>query len=191
MVTNARPLHSAPFAIPLADLLRELAGVVGQLTAAQYNAPAGESFFRGTIGGHVRHCLDHARALLDTIDSGVIDYDARDRGTRIELDPGAARDEIHRLRTLAESAAQKSPDLTVFVRVLPTRDGAPVQIRSTLGRELGFVLSHTIHHNAMIRGMAMAMGIGLPQSFGYAPSTLAHQTMCQSRAASGECACAH
>ena len=62
MVTNARPLHSAPFAIPLADLLRELAGVVGQLTAAQYNAPAGESFFPAEHAGlHRRGGVDPRR----------------------------------------------------------------------------------------------------------------------------------
>jgi hypothetical protein len=40
---------------------------------------------------------------------------------------------------------------------------------------LAFVLSHTIHHNAIIGVMANTLDIPLPARFGYAPSTIAHQ----------------
>ena len=46
--------------------------------------------FGGSIGGHVRHCLDHVAALLDGLDGGVVDYEARERGTAAEGDPAAA-----------------------------------------------------------------------------------------------------
>lgn len=160
--------------LPLAELLRELAGVVAQLNPAQYNERCGETFFNGNIGGHVRHCLDHIRAILDGFPVGLVDYDHRERGTSIETDPFAARDEIRRLRRLAEDLAQIEDEAPVRVAVLPTRDGQSVTLLSTLGRELAFVLSHTIHHNATIKGMALALRVALPPSFGYAPSTLAH-----------------
>jgi uncharacterized damage-inducible protein DinB len=63
----------------------------------------------------------------------------------------------------------------VRVSVMPRRNGEPVSLGSTLGRELAFVLSHTVHHNAMIRGMITSLGRPLPGAFGYAPSTLAHR----------------
>lgn len=171
----AEPAASAGvLSLPVIELLRELAGVVAQLSPAQYTQRCGETFFNGNIGGHVRHCLDHIRAILDGFSVGVVDYDHRERGTSIESDPFAARDEIRRLRRLAEDLAQVEAAAPVRVAILPTRDGQSVNLMSTLGRELAFVLSHTIHHNAMIKGMAVALGLQLPQAFGYAPATLAH-----------------
>jgi len=163
-----------PLSQPLAELLRELAGVVSQLSASQYTERCGLAFSNGAIGGHVRHCLDHIRALLDGYSAGIVDYDHRARGTNIETDPNSARDEIRRLRRIADDLAVVSADTPLQVAVIPTRDGASLELRSTLGRELSFVLSHTIHHNAMIKGMALHLGIALPSAFGYAPSTLAH-----------------
>ena len=194
--SNAPAGSAAPVAQPVVALLRELAGVVAQLSPEQYTRRADDAFFKGTVGGHVRHCLDHARSLLDGLPSGVIDYDHRVRGTTIETDPLAARDEIRRLRHLAEEAAQQSAATALRVVVMPTRDGSSMELESTLGRELAFVLSHTIHHNATIKGMAVNMGVALPTAFGYAPSTLAHH---DSQAAhddadcttDGACRCAH
>lgn len=180
--TNSRSQLAEPAAsagmlsLSLAELLRELAGVITQLSPEQYAKRCGETFFNGTIGGHVRHCLDHIRAILDGFSIGVVDYDHRERGTLIESDPYAARDEIRRLRRLAEDLAHVEASVPVRVAIMPTRDGERVDLLSTLGRELAFVLSHTIHHNAMIKGMAVALGLSLPQTFGYAPSTLAHRS---------------
>ncbi|MBL8874609.1 MAG: DinB family protein [Phycisphaerae bacterium] len=172
--TPHSPQTASVLSLPVVELLRELAGVIAQLSPAQYTERCGESFFNGNIGGHVRHCLDHIRAVLDGFASGVVDYDHRERGTNIESDPAAARDEIRRLRRLAEDLAHVEAQAPLHVAILPTRDGQSVNLLSTLGRELAFVLSHTIHHNAMIKGMAVALGLQLPQAFGYAPATLAH-----------------
>lgn len=195
--SNATAGSAAVVAQPVVALLRELAGVVAQLSPEQYVRRADDVFFKGTVGGHVRHCLDHARALLDGMEAGLIDYDHRARGTVIESDPLAARDEIRRLRHLAEAAATRPASTALRVAIMPTRDGEAVELESTLGRELAFVLSHTIHHNATIKGMAVAMGVPLPQAFGYAPSTLAHQDKStggcgeDASATTGACRCAH
>jgi uncharacterized damage-inducible protein DinB len=155
-------------------LHREQAGVVSQLSPAQYTQRLGEQYFNGNIGGHVRHCLDHVRALLDGFPLGRVDYDHRERGTAVENDPLAARDEIRRLRRLASDQIDVPSAAPVRVSVMPTRDGHSVELVSTFGRELAFVLSHTIHHHATIKGMASALGVTLPRTFGYAPSTLSH-----------------
>lgn len=186
--TGNGQLSAGLLANPVVDLLRELAGVVAALTAAQYTHRADDAFFKGTIGGHVRHCLDHIRALALGVSGDVVEYDRRLRGTDIERDPIAAREEIRRLRRAIADVAALPLDQPLTVRVLPTQHGEPTDLRSTLGRELAFVLSHTIHHNATIKGMAVDLGVTLPGSFGYAPATLAHKS-CAPR--KGSCACAH
>ncbi|MBM4187475.1 MAG: hypothetical protein FJ206_09205 [Gemmatimonadetes bacterium] len=47
--------------------------------------------------------------------------------------------------------------------------------RSTLGRELQFLVSHSVHHFALIKLLLANDGPVLPREFGVAPSTLSHQ----------------
>jgi hypothetical protein len=49
-----------------------------------------------------------------------------------------------------------------------------VHVETTVGREFAFVLSHTVHHNALIAVIAKLLGVQVPERFGYAPSTLAY-----------------
>ena len=37
---------------------------------------------------------------------------------------------------------------------------------------MAYVLSHTIHHNAIVAGIVKSLGVTPPETFGYAPSTL-------------------
>jgi len=46
--------------------------------------------------------------------------------------------------------------------------------RSSLCRELMFLVSHTQHHNAMIAAMLRLSGLDVDDSFGVAQSTLNH-----------------
>jgi hypothetical protein len=160
---------------PLAQIMRELRELLAGLSSEQYSARAGDLFANSTIGGHVRHCLDHARTLVDGWRTGIVDYDHRARGTHIETDLTAADAELGRLIASVQRLANLNADDSIGVSVMPTRDGASITLSSTLARELAFVLSHTIHHNATIRGIALSLGRAVPASFGYAPSTLAHQ----------------
>jgi hypothetical protein len=45
---------------------------------------------------------------------------------------------------------------------------------STFGRELVYCIAHAIHHYALISIMARLMEVKLPEHFGFAPSTVAH-----------------
>ena len=85
------------------------------------------------------------------------------------VDPGAEPKQV-----VGETAKSRDPE-----RLPMAREAQTVTLRSTIARELAFVLSHTIHHNATIRGMVIALGLSAPASLGYAPSTLAHMDMCR------------
>jgi uncharacterized damage-inducible protein DinB len=154
-------------------VLRQLASLVESLSDEQYRAsPVG--VVSSSIGGHVRHSLDHIDALLAAVERGELDYDQRRRGTDVETSRAAALASMARqerqLLALPTFAERRRLRLTMIVSsALPA-----ATVETTLGRELGFVLSHTIHHNALIAVMAETLGATVPERFGYAPSTIAH-----------------
>lgn len=159
---------------PIREVLSQLRAVVASLDADLYSRKP-VTTFGGSIGGHVRHSLDHIKALLPGARGDVIDYDHRERGTDVEIDPAAALAEIDRLDASLDSLAEYTPGTEVTVRVMLCGDGSETELHSTFGRELAFVLSHTIHHGAMIGGMVKALGGAVPDGFGLAPSTIAYR----------------
>ena len=172
-ITQASPLPKA-----VLRSLVELRTLLERLTPDQYAASGGTIFANSSIGAHVRHTLDHARALVDGWCSGTVDYDHRARGTSIETEISCACVELTRLVDSYEELSTIDLDAQINVQVLPSRGGPSVRVASTLARELAFVLSHTIHHAATIRSMTQSLGLHVSDSFGYAPSTLAHFDRC-------------
>lgn len=159
---------------PLVGLLRQLFDLVESLADEEYTRkPVG--VVPSSIGGHVRHNLDHVGALLRGLRAGKVDYDLRDRGTDVERDRGAALAEIRRLEEgLSDFPWHAVPPLiNLTALVAPDRPG--VTSLTSPDRELAFVVSHTVHHNAIIGIMVRLLGAELPGDFGYAPSTIAHQ----------------
>lgn len=162
--------------VGLDQVLAGVARLLRATTPAQYRAvPENLPGVAASIGGHTRHCLDHLRALLDGAESGTIDYDRRLRGTAIEADRDAALNELERLRQRLKQVPRAALAGEVSVRCAVCADEAPRAYPSTLAREMVFVLSHTIHHNALLAVLAGHFGIAVPPDFGYAPSTLAWQ----------------
>ena len=90
-----------------------------------------------------------------------------DRGRRRYV---GAIDDVRLRLSLDDSLIDRQLTLSVMM----TSDGAPMRVTSSVGREMAYVLSHTIHHNALIGTMVKILGGWLPDRFGYAPSTLAH-----------------
>jgi uncharacterized damage-inducible protein DinB len=158
---------------PIVQLLHELASVINSLSDEQYvQNPAP---IHGFIGAHVRHSLDHVQTLLDAAAATSIDFDTRQRGTSVETSRAAALDTITRLiaslQSLSPDCLNKSLDMSMMV----TADDLPLRLPTSFLREAGFVVSHTVHHNAIISTMIRTLGGTVPPRFGYAPSTLAHQ----------------
>jgi len=163
-VSTATPLQ------PIVDLLHEMQTLIERLDYVDYTMPApGRS--SGAIGGHVRHCLDHVNAVIAATHTGICAYDRRVRGTDVEADRGAA------LRAIADVIdAVQCLDQTAFNREIEVesqldRSGTTITTRSSIGRELVYVMSHTIHHNAIVSMMLRARGVSTEPCFGVAPST--------------------
>jgi len=157
----------------LITLLRELATHIETIGEELYQrecTPADS----GCVGGHVRHTLDHIRLFLDGLEQGLIDYDRRDRGVPIESDPHAALSHIEELIDRLSSLAFQS-GRTLRLRALLQSDLGPFDLETSPEREIAFLISHTIHHNALIASMVRRMGGHVAESFGFAPATIAYQ----------------
>jgi hypothetical protein len=134
-------------------------------------------FHKSGFGPHLRHCLDHYEQFLAGLSSGRVDYDARTRDRRVETD--------------RVFALQKIPQIIAGLgRIGPGHGDHPVKVKmdcggehagaeqwtgSTVGRELQFLVSHTVHHYALIAFILRAGGVEPGADFGVAPSTLRHQ----------------
>jgi len=62
-------------------------------------------------------------------------------------------------------------DSPVVVSALLARGHEPDSARSTFRRELLVVIGHTIHHQALIATLLAIADEGVPDGFGFAPST--------------------
>jgi uncharacterized damage-inducible protein DinB len=150
--------------------LDDLAAIVMSIDAATYVAhPIAE--ISGSIGEHVRHCLDHIGALVAATASKALSYDRRERGTAVERDPAEALRLIMRLQSAVDRWAERAMDEPICVVSMLTTGGDSVTGWSTLGRELAFVNSHTIHHAAMIAVLLSLAGFEVPERLGLAPAT--------------------
>lgn len=162
------PRASRRAALALAECLHQLATLLEATADADYawRHPSGVS---GTIGAHVRHCLDHVHAILECA-TDRLTYDRRQRATRTEQDRAYAVEQLHHaVRALSGTGARVEQHLTLDIQV--DRDGTSVSVGSSFGRELAFVLQHTIHHQALIALLLADRGAAVPGTFGYAPST--------------------
>jgi uncharacterized damage-inducible protein DinB len=129
---------------------------------------------QSTVGAHFRHVLDAVDCLTRGCDGGAVDYDARVRDEAVETDLGAA---LRRLDDLAGRLAALGLPETHPLRVRADAPGAAAEdcwTDSTLGRELLYVMSHTIHHYALVAMILRHLGVETGEGFGVAPSTLSY-----------------
>ena len=135
-----------------------------------------DATFRAGIGPQLRHCLDFHACFLRGLHAGRVDYDDRERAPLLESSRRLALDAFvdvaEELATLEPSDAHR----TLLVRSegdsLPL--GVDVWMPSSIGRELQFLLSHTVHHYALVAQLLRERGRDPGQGFGVAPSTQAH-----------------
>jgi len=168
------PNCKTPSAAAAAAVLEQAASFIETLPEGVYERPC-ETMMGACIGQHLRHSLDHVRAILDGREGGVIDYDHRERGvdieTRCDAAVGVVRSTVAELEALDDDACAQG----VKVRVMLTSSGETADLPTSVGRELAFAAHHQTHHHAMIATIARSHGVEVPSGFGVAPSTLNYQ----------------
>jgi hypothetical protein len=153
--------------------LKQGAKLLRSISDEAYTTTAHEYFGSG-IGRHVRHILDHYTCFLEG--EGTVDYDARNRDERLEIDRS------HALRTLDSivERLESSGDGGNVRLVIHCNEGiegseASTGSESSVLRELQYPASHTVHHYAIIGFILKILGHAIPENFGVAPSTIAHE----------------
>lgn len=150
--------------------------LLGRLSPALYAGSSPGSTAAGKpVGPHFRHILEHYSCFLSGLPSGRIDYDSRAREAQLERDPEAARERIRELIGGLTLVASQDLEAGAEIRLESGQGEETDQwSRSTLRRELQFLLSHTVHHFALIGLLLGQLGVDAGPDFGVAPSTLKH-----------------
>lgn len=134
-------------------------------------ANAVSPLFHFGVGTHFRHCLDSYKCFLKGIESGRINYDQRERDELVATNRLLA---LRRIEAVIADLQRLPSSADEPVLVLLENSDDTAWSRSSALRELQFLVSHTIHHYALIAMMLRCQGFDPGEEFGVAPSTLEH-----------------
>lgn len=162
-----------------AALLAQAATMITRLGAEA----AADFVYARAVGPHLRHIVEHYLALVNALAAGdrCVCYDARSRDLRVQTDPSAT---LCALQELDERFAVLAQDQSLALQTpLVTRLLAGVRgemeltVDTSLGRELLFLSSHTVHHFALLGQYCRNAGVELGHDFGKAPATMAFEQL--------------
>lgn len=126
-----------------------------------------------SIGQHVRHIIEFFQCLLNQAETGVVNYDKRERNMLLETEKNQALNAIHDLNNRILQISH----LDFPLQVHACFSGNETQkFNSSLMRELAYCFEHSIHHQALIAvALTQIQGTAhVDSDFGYAPSTIAY-----------------
>jgi uncharacterized damage-inducible protein DinB len=137
------------------------------------------SLFNSSIGEHVRHIIEFYACLIDGIESGSINYDNRKRQKAIEQNSRLCLEKINEIIDGLNSIPHHKA-LKVEANFSEIDSGTNIVMDSSLQRELGYCLEHSVHHQALIKTALKEHGcLGLiEENFGIAASTLRNRNLC-------------
>ena len=150
--------------------LNELIDLLEQLTDENYTVPCRE-LSNATIGEHTRHCIELFQCLFTQYESGVINYDKRQRDLAIQSHTDMAKYAIQALLNQLEK-----PNVELVLE--QDYDGNHLQISTTYQRELLYNLDHCVHHQALIKVALLGSSVQVDPNFGVARSTIAYRQQC-------------
>jgi len=152
-------------------LLEQALDALDRLSDPQYADRRGAW---ASVGAQYRHVLDHYLCFLEGLPAREIDYDRRARDPRLEASRDAAAQATRAIRD-AMASIDASGDDQVSIQLRTSAEAAdPEWTSSTVGRELQFLLSHTVHHFALMKLLVAGDRVDLGADFGVAPSTLSY-----------------
>ncbi len=131
--------------------------------------------YKRGVGPHLRHCMEHYELFLEGVESGSVDFDQRQRREDPQNDPRAMARWIRELIQGLENVDPNVLSKPLRVKMDCGSEIADPWSGSSVLRELQFLISHTVHHFALVRMILLDQGVDVGADFGVAPSTLKHE----------------
>ncbi len=157
--------------VSINNSLNELIDLLKQLSNAQYSEPC-YNLSNASIGEHTRHIIEMFECLNNQYDSGIVNYDNRERNFLIQSDTNFA---IEKMISIQNSLNKKNKKIKLFQKI----DGVEINIKSNYFRELLYNLEHCIHHQALIKvAVLMSENVKVDENFGVARSTIEYRKQC-------------
>jgi hypothetical protein len=151
--------------------LNELIDLLRQLSDDAYSMPCAE-LSNATIGEHMRHIIEMFQCLETQYESGIINYDNRERNRRIQTEVNFALAKILEIK----NDLYKSDKKLELQQII---DGEEIRIESNYFRELLYNLEHCIHHQALIKvAILQQPELVVNENFGVARSTIEYRNQC-------------
>jgi hypothetical protein len=151
--------------------LEELKDLLNQLSNEDFMLPIlylGNS----SIGEHSRHIIEMFQCLLNSYESGLLNYDDRQRNNLIQTDTDFA---IKSIQDIIKSIERENKNIVLNQIFYENY----VSIETNYFRELLYNLEHCIHHQALIKvAIFQFENIQVTESFGIAPSTIEYKKQC-------------
>jgi len=155
-------------------IFNQLSTVLLQLNNDEYSRQS-KILFGATIGQHVRHIIELFLCLDKGYNTGIINYENRERNIFLENDRMLALDVL--------SGVCKSADRQDRVLLLQSsyseHTEAILLVPTNYYREIIYNVEHAVHHMALIRvGIHELTDMVVPENFGLATSTIKYQRRC-------------
>lgn len=151
--------------------LNELVSLLNQLSNDDFTTPC-KALSNSTIGEHTRHIIEMFQCLENQYESGVVNYDRRNRDYRIQTDTDFALQCIAAVKDQLEKENKK----IILQQIV---DSEELYIESNYFRELLYNLEHCIHHQALIKvAVLQCEHLQIDDDFGVARSTIEYRKQC-------------
>ncbi len=151
--------------------LQELNDLLEQISDADYAHPCHE-LGNATIGEHTRHIIEMFQCLNSQYETGVVNYDQRQRNKLIQTNSEFAIGQIKEIQNALDKENKK-------IELQQIVDGEEIRIESNYFRELLYNLEHCIHHQALIKVAILMNGkLEVNENFGVARSTIEYRKKC-------------
>jgi len=151
--------------------LDELIDLLHQLSNAEYSSPCLQ-LSNASIGEHTRHIIELFQCLENQYESGIVNYDKRERNTLIQTDTDFA---IKQIRVIQNNLGKANKKIVLQQKI----DSNEITTESNYYRELLYNFEHCIHHQALIKvAIFQYEAIAIDENFGVARSTIEYRKQC-------------
>lgn len=151
--------------------LDELINVLKQLSNSEYSSPCIQ-LSNASIGDHTRHIIELFQCLENQYESGVVNYDKRERNILIQTDTDFA---ILQLISIQNNIGKANKNILLQQQI----EGCEIVTESNYHRELLYNFEHCIHHQALMKVAVLQLeSISINENFGIAHSTIEYRNQC-------------